>query len=175
MLRLCRELKDYRMDFLEIIIENLVNFDTELVLADEWVHKPFPEVIPPSFRTKRSKYLEINAIKMSFHRSLIIFYIICLTSSMGLQKIRILWEKYFWFFRIKCYPSRPPNLYSFSYSILQKVARSGQRLLLVFCLEIFSRLIIRKIFIGSLRKVIFIFFHIFSDQKGFPAAQSIKL
>ena len=55
MLRLCRELKDYRMDFLEIIIENLVNFDTELVLADEWVHKPFPEVILPSFRTKRSK------------------------------------------------------------------------------------------------------------------------
>lgn len=47
MLTLCAQFKDYRMDFLEIIIENLVNFDTELVLADEWVHRPFPEVPPP--------------------------------------------------------------------------------------------------------------------------------
>lgn len=54
MLQLCGQFKDYRMDFLEIIIENLVNFDTELVLADDWVHRPFPEVLPPSFRTRRS-------------------------------------------------------------------------------------------------------------------------
>jgi hypothetical protein len=46
MIKLCEQFQDYRMDFLEIIIENFVNFDTELILADEWVHKPFPEVIP---------------------------------------------------------------------------------------------------------------------------------
>jgi hypothetical protein len=53
MLELCSQFKDYRMDFLEIIIENFVNFDTELVLADEWVHKPFPEVLSPSFRIRK--------------------------------------------------------------------------------------------------------------------------
>jgi hypothetical protein len=42
MIQLARSIKNYRTDFLEIIVENLANFDTELVLGDEWVHKPFP-------------------------------------------------------------------------------------------------------------------------------------
>ncbi len=53
MLHLCSQFKDYRMDFLEIVIENFVHFDTELVLADEWVHKPFPEVLPCLCRTTK--------------------------------------------------------------------------------------------------------------------------
>ena len=54
MLQLCAQFSDYRMDFLEIVIESLVHFDTELVLADDWVHRPFPEVPPHPFRTRRS-------------------------------------------------------------------------------------------------------------------------
>lgn len=53
MFKLCQHFRDYRMDFLEIIIENFVNFDTEVILADDWVHKPFPEVGIPLFRTKK--------------------------------------------------------------------------------------------------------------------------
>jgi hypothetical protein len=44
MVYLCKTFLKYRTDFLEIIIENLVNFDTEVTLGDEWVHVPFPEV-----------------------------------------------------------------------------------------------------------------------------------
>lgn len=53
MLQLCSQFREYRMDFLEIVIENLVNFDTELVLADEWVHRPFPEVLPYLCRMRK--------------------------------------------------------------------------------------------------------------------------
>jgi len=42
MIELCKTFKSYRTDFIEIIVENIVNFDTELVAGDEWVHKPFP-------------------------------------------------------------------------------------------------------------------------------------
>lgn len=42
MIELCKTFKSFRTDFLEIVVENLANFDTELVAGDEWVHKPFP-------------------------------------------------------------------------------------------------------------------------------------
>lgn len=66
MIQLCNRFKDYRMDFLEIIIEHFVNFDTELILADEWVHKPFPEVINPSHRTKKLLPFETKPTKMKY-------------------------------------------------------------------------------------------------------------
>lgn len=34
MIKLCKKFMAYRMDFLEIIIENLVNFDTEIISGD---------------------------------------------------------------------------------------------------------------------------------------------
>jgi hypothetical protein len=42
LLSLCRAFKHYRTDILETVVENLVKFDTELVLGDEEVHCPFP-------------------------------------------------------------------------------------------------------------------------------------
>lgn len=42
LIELCKSFRTYRTDLLEIIVENLANFDTEVVAADQWVHKPFP-------------------------------------------------------------------------------------------------------------------------------------
>ena len=42
LLELAKKFKSFRVDFLEIIFENMVKFDTEIVGGDEWVHKPFP-------------------------------------------------------------------------------------------------------------------------------------
>lgn len=59
-LLLSKQYENYRTDLLEIVIENLVHFDTELVLADEWVHRPFPEVPSLSFRITKLSHSGMN-------------------------------------------------------------------------------------------------------------------
>lgn len=33
-----------RTDMLEMVVESLVKFDTEVVFGDQWVHQPYPDV-----------------------------------------------------------------------------------------------------------------------------------
>lgn len=42
MLQICKSLPHLRTDCLEIIIENMTKFDTEIISGDDLVHRPFP-------------------------------------------------------------------------------------------------------------------------------------
>lgn len=163
------------MDFLEIIIEHFVNFDTELILADEWVHKPFPEVINPSYRTKKSSPFVIHSTKTKYLSSSISS---CSNFShiwTLFKKMRRLWGRCFWSSKIKFCPLRLLNSFNASSSTWQKVIRQGQMHSSAFYLPISLITLTNRTSIVFLLKAIFTYFLIFCARKGFPRVRLLRL
>ena len=58
LVKLSEEYPGFRTDCLEMMVESLAQFDTEVVAGDEWVHRPFPEVGLTPLRTTKSPCCE---------------------------------------------------------------------------------------------------------------------
>ena len=50
LMRLGTAAPERRTDMLEMVVESLVKFDTEVVGGDQWVHQPYPDVSLPLCR-----------------------------------------------------------------------------------------------------------------------------
>ena len=52
-MKLGRAVPERRTDMLEMVVESLVKFDTEVVGGDQWVHQPYPDVTATLCRTSK--------------------------------------------------------------------------------------------------------------------------
>ena len=53
LMKLGRAVPERRTDMLEMVVESLVKFDTEVVGGDQWVHQPYPDVTAALCRTSK--------------------------------------------------------------------------------------------------------------------------